>query len=110
MYGTWGVNKLTDADRKEIWLRRDEGVSMPDLAKRFNVSTTQIWRVCQERRIRTNVKTPDQSEQWKNSEAEVVGKSQAVEAGTVRESGRTTEKAAGDGSSPRKTARRKDTV
>lgn len=59
MYGTWGVNKLTDADRKEIWLRRDEGVSMPDLAKRFNVSTTQIWRVCQERRIRTNVKTPN---------------------------------------------------
>jgi IS30 family transposase len=51
------LNELTDADRQRIWLLRDEGIPLAQLAKRFNCSIATISRVCSDRRQRTNLRS-----------------------------------------------------
>lgn len=53
----WGqrLNQLTETQRKDIWLRVDEGNSMTQLAKRYGVSVATISRIASDRRQRTNV-------------------------------------------------------
>jgi DNA-directed RNA polymerase specialized sigma24 family protein len=59
----WGqrLSALTQSQREEIWLRRDEGATLDQLARRFGVSIATISRACSDRRQRTNLKTvPDE--------------------------------------------------
>jgi IS30 family transposase len=50
---------LSESDREKIWLLFDEGsANMTQLAQRFGVSVATISRELQNRRQRTNIRTP----------------------------------------------------
>jgi IS30 family transposase len=52
------LQQISDSDREKIWLLYDQGVNMSELAARFHCSPSLISRELQNRRQRTNIRTP----------------------------------------------------
>jgi IS30 family transposase len=52
------LQQISDSDREKIWLLHDQGVNTVELAARFHCSPSTISRELQNRRQRTNIRTP----------------------------------------------------
>jgi IS30 family transposase len=52
------LQQISDSDREKIWLLADQGVNSVALAARFHCSPATISRELQNRRQRTNIRTP----------------------------------------------------
>lgn len=43
--------QLTTEDRKKVLALKLDGYSMSDIATRFNIGTTLVWRICNNREL-----------------------------------------------------------